>query len=395
MAGIERTKQSNVYGHTMRESVAINTAIFSTLQCLRSIKQNFSLPSSIDYKTTPKRFHTRDHQTKDELENKCPNKNSNSSLNNEIDLNDKKSNRDKLLPFRKNKLTMLLQPLFSGKIDGCPTLEKTMETQSLMGNKSSTTVTLLVSVYPGKKDQHEKKFLLSEIDKIRGLKLTGHYGSHVSNFDSSKKRQGRISFKSEIYLHSQKIDPMRSSSGKFKDSYKRIPKQVTTEKNQKKLSTQNSLDNSAVNFEKDFDIKHYCSKISQLESQMSKMKKEKLDLEKKYLLLEKENDTLRTKFQELENGSNLKRKHCETCSCHKEGNNTSRKRPFSQLIPDILVKHIKDVEKSHSLYGSIYPKGEQACRTLRFEISDQNNEIRPENDASTLELLEELEKHVK
>ncbi len=389
MAGIERTKQSNVYGHTMKESVAINATIFSTLQCLRSIKQNFSLTSSSD-NTTPRKLPVKDYTTKDELENKCPNKNTNS--NNEIDLNDKKSNRDKLLPFRRNKLTMLLQPLFSGKINDSPTLDRSTETQTLIGNKSSTTVTLLISVYPGKKDQYEKKFLLSEIDKIRGLKLKSNHSTHVSNYDSSRKRQGKLLFNPDTYSHSQQTDPMRLASENSEDNCKRVSKQGIVIKKQTKSQRENSLGNSALNFETDADKKQYPHKISELEIQLSKIKEEKINLEKKYDILENENKTLRMK---LEKEINLKRKHCETCSAYGESNDKIRKRTSSQLIPDVLFKHIKDVEKSHSIYESMYPKGEQAGATLRLMFSDKKDVIRTQNDASALELLEKLEQHIK
>lgn len=141
MAGIERTRSSDMNRIAMRESVAINSTISAVLQCLRSIKAN--------------------QQT-------CPNavKNSDSTLT---------PNRKKqLVPYRQNKLTMLMQPLFSGSINHDSDVHKTR-----------TTVKLLVSVYPGMKDYNEKKSLLSEIEQFRGLSVEGTCVTQQTSKDST------------------------------------------------------------------------------------------------------------------------------------------------------------------------------------------------------------------
>jgi len=128
MAGIERTKSNEMNRIAMRESAAINSSISTVLQCLRSIKNNQEIS---------------DH----DIENKPPNARDSSS-------GSARKRKTQLVPYRQNKLTMLMQPLFSG-------------------NLASTNVKILVSVYPGMKDYNEKKSLLSDIDSLRGLSVAG------------------------------------------------------------------------------------------------------------------------------------------------------------------------------------------------------------------------------
>ena len=107
MAGLERTKKSQVYGTTMRESNKINQSIMRVLACLKILKWN-----------------------------------------------GEGRKQKKLVPFRESKLTMLLQPVLSGPSDAIP-----------------TSVTMLLSVYEGGKDREEKAGLLREIEGLRGIKV--------------------------------------------------------------------------------------------------------------------------------------------------------------------------------------------------------------------------------
>jgi len=65
-----------------------------------------------------------------------------------------KSKNKKLVPYRESKLTMLLQPVFTGS------------------NNTNTNVTMLVSCYPGSKDLAEKTSLLKEVESLRGLQIS-------------------------------------------------------------------------------------------------------------------------------------------------------------------------------------------------------------------------------
>ncbi|GMH85921.1 hypothetical protein TrST_g9944 [Triparma strigata] len=119
MAGLERTKKSAVYGSSMRESTSINSSIMRVTSCLKILKYN-SL-----------------HKSK------------------------------KLVPYRESKLTMLLQPIFSG------------------ASSTQTNVTMLVSAYTGQKDTLEKSSLLKEVEGLRGLKIS---------LEKGKIKKSRYSF---------------------------------------------------------------------------------------------------------------------------------------------------------------------------------------------------------
>jgi hypothetical protein len=89
------TKTSAVSGMTMHESVSINTAISAMLQCLRSIKNNSeNLSSNVEYNDT-ENISPAVHNTRDKMSHKA-----------------------QIVPYRENKLTMLVQPLFSGNFKG-------------------------------------------------------------------------------------------------------------------------------------------------------------------------------------------------------------------------------------------------------------------------------------
>lgn len=130
MAGIERTHSNDMNRLTIKESVSINSSISAVLHCLRSIKNN-----------------QESQQTR--------------NLSKKMSL---------LVPYRQNKLTMIMQPLFSGSIS------KDSMTDSIFTN-----VKILASVYPGGKDYNEKKCLLSDIEPIRGLSIPGEYDRHSRN----------------------------------------------------------------------------------------------------------------------------------------------------------------------------------------------------------------------
>ena len=127
-AGIERTRRSRVSGAALRESAAINASVHGVLQCLRCIKHNNTRGSDSGNLTW-----------------------------NKIDKENKM-----VVPYRQEKLTMLLQPLFSGT-----------------NTATTTQITLLVSAYPGENDYAEKKALLGEIDSLRGLVVSANTPNQV------------------------------------------------------------------------------------------------------------------------------------------------------------------------------------------------------------------------
>ena len=105
LAGVERTKKTAVVGASFKESISINTSIKGVMSCLRALKWN------------------QDH-----------------------------ADKGKLVPYRESKLTMLLQPVFSGK-------------------SGAAVVTMIVSAYPGASDYAEKRYLLKEVGTLRSLTI--------------------------------------------------------------------------------------------------------------------------------------------------------------------------------------------------------------------------------
>jgi len=226
MAGVERTSHNAIYNKMspstdMKTSVAINGSISALLQCLRAVKVNScrkefkdeekiqdhpdscslsqqnldetkvdtkSLYRSItpskenqstDHFMSPKSLLRRRFAQSPALlkqdDNKCDNSVVTQSLKH-FTMHDRKLKQGNLksvnsvIPFRDNKLTMLLQPLLSGKGSFFMNGDITASKSSLPYiEQVQTTVNLLMFAYPGQKDYHEKKFLLGEISSLVGL----------------------------------------------------------------------------------------------------------------------------------------------------------------------------------------------------------------------------------
>ena len=146
MAGIERTKSSAVVGSAMKESAAINSTISSVLQCLRCIKQNHHASAA-----QQKRSHSAES--------------TNTTTNNKSSTSTTRL-KTQIIPYRQNKLTMMMQPLFSGNI------QHDQSRKVCSSNNIVTNVQILVSTYPGMKDYNEKKSLFGQVDAMRGLSVS-------------------------------------------------------------------------------------------------------------------------------------------------------------------------------------------------------------------------------
>jgi len=127
MAGLERTKKSAVYGTAMKESNCINQSIMRITNVLKALKYN-------ERRTGAKQ---------------------------------------KLVPYRESKLTMLMQPIL---------------TPGNQAPHTTTSIYMLVSAYPGVRDLAEKKFLLREVEQLRGLSITQKQG--IINKGKRKSRYG-------------------------------------------------------------------------------------------------------------------------------------------------------------------------------------------------------------
>ena len=145
MAGIERTSANDMNRLAIRESISINSSISAVLQCLRSIKsQQESLSSATGSNTPSKRS-------------------------------------PQLIPYRENKLTMLMQPLFSGGMH-----------HGLKAKELTTNVKVLLSVYPGARDYNEKKSLLSDCQHLKGLSLKGACVSRQDSDDGKSSNENAV-----------------------------------------------------------------------------------------------------------------------------------------------------------------------------------------------------------
>ncbi len=261
MAGIERTKARVVPGLSMRESVSINTAISAILHCLRSIKNNGD---------TSLAHHDID------AENLSPSRTSN------VMCSEKNSRKSQVVPYRQNKLTMLMQPLFSGKFAGRRNIVKV-----------KTTVRILVSVYPGTKDYNEKKALLSEINSLSGLstrrtvKRTVN-SSNTAFTQSAEKNELQRSEQScdSSYVTSpkDKVDSNNSddfSVSKVSSPLKRITMAVKTSSTKKRKAEANKLLERIKLLEEDNRIIRESNRVTkrQLTSLEVENRKLKADLE--------------------------------------------------------------------------------------------------------------------
>ena len=144
MAGIECIKKS---AGSQLSSRATNDSFSALIECLHAIKNKYGCDQTI--------LEQR-HQQKTSFQN----------------INDSPANmhggRRKKIPFSKDKLTMLLQPLFVGR-DVNRSIENLIQNPSMI----KTSVTIIMAAYPGCDDYNEKKMLLSEIDTLRGLSVPG------------------------------------------------------------------------------------------------------------------------------------------------------------------------------------------------------------------------------
>ena len=306
MAGIERTKTSAVSGMSMRESVSINTTISAMLQCLRSIKHNNNGDNkNDDDNETNSSYPKYDEEYLDDTENISPSigthhdyaiQNIKSESKRRSNETNTKHAAQQIVPYRQNKLTMLMQPLFSGYFACASNIKKI-----------KTTVKILVSVYPGTKDYNEKKTLLSEIDSLRGLKTNCMMKQRLNSdsmvsmisdigntttLSTASEQSREISFDTETTSTKDQIKgnyvddvPQKSSSSSYASPLKRIAKAVTskTSSNKKKRKA---------------EIHELVERIKYLEEDNNALRKQNNSTITKYTSLQSENKKLKIELEE-------------------------------------------------------------------------------------------------
>ena len=138
MAGIERVKKSRSGGTAMRDSIAINSSVSAVMHCLRTIKHNNDVMSG----ESALQIVCHDDESLD-----------GSDISNVSEQKAPKTHRNlKKVPYLQSKLTMLLQPVLSS-------------------TSAKTSVTMLLTAYPGPRDYAEKKSLLCDVELLRGANI--------------------------------------------------------------------------------------------------------------------------------------------------------------------------------------------------------------------------------
>ena len=321
LAGIERTKTSEVSGKALRESVSINTAIFAVLQCLRSIKTI--------------------HGINEFQEN----------------INPEHEKKSKVIPYRENKLTMLLQPLFSGNVVG----------RSQISNVK-TTVKIFVSVYPGTKDYNAKKALMGEIDSLRGLR------THCSK----KSRRG---------LHTEE-----SSTVSSPEVLSKHPEATYTAKNTTspfKLIA--NVVKTSTSYKRKAEFQHLLERVQNLENDNEKLRDSYHKSKKICSTLENKNIALARELEhskqvEIKLKEQIKAAHDqETTNVEDDERTKQAEREFRRqqqtLLPSQLVDHMKSVEAHRVVYyGTV--NGEVLTKPP-FQLHIPSKENDKDDDVST------------
>jgi Kinesin-like protein len=330
MAGIERTHSNDMNRLAIKESVSINSSISAVLQCLRSIKNN-----------------QESQQTR--------------NLSKKMSL---------LVPYRQNKLTMIMQPLFSGSIS------KDSMTDSIVTN-----VKILASVYPGGKDYNEKKCLLCDIEPIRGLSIPGEYDRHSrntrDNLSTSTMNDHSVS-SATFDAPTDKIKTVGAES-----CYRTNDEKATLDEEfpiQRSVSDENTEASSPGTLSSALSPTHQhksplskltnvvkqtnisskkrkaetnalLEKIRKLEAENRHLKVRNNEMEKKCKILERQSTTLRSQLDEAK----AIKKEKQSTKCHTEHDDEqflkSREWRWKHhnLLASPLVNHMKAVEGASSI----------------------------------------------
>ncbi len=335
MSGIERTRSSDMNRIAMRESGAINSTISAVLQCLRVVKANqeilnrASIDSGEDY------------------------------------IHSSQKRKAQLVPYRENKLTMLLQPLFSGSLS-----------HGSIVTKTKTDVKLLVSVYPGIKDYNEKKSLLTDIDQLRGLSIEGTCAiqgkipprNQNDSVESNKSfEEGRNCGMDDSF---DSANPNRSSEEESEEPI--LPPNKSDEKSfglrsplQQTKSPLNRLVDAVKprsSKKRKVEIQLLHDKIQELETQNELLKCEAEKSKKLCISLKSENSDLKKLLLEVEVREQQQRLNFEEKHHHENRKRTRRdddiqlqesrewRHKHQNLLGSPLYRHMKTVETTKTIF---------------------------------------------
>jgi len=328
MAGIERTSANDMNRLAIRESISINSSISAVLQCLRSIKSQQETMSLATGSETPSK--------------RSP----------------------QLIPYRENKLTMLMQPLFSGGMH-----------HGLKAKELITNVKVLLSVYPGARDYNEKKSLLSDFQHLKGLSLKGAFISRQDSDDgeSSNENTDPMSIESSRNeLKDGKIGVVVRSARQHEaaaklsiDCKENIDSSTMNETSSLRSPLQNKSPlNRLANAVKGTSIssKKRKAETHVLQERIRKLEEENGELKKKHekrkktcIALKNENKALRNMFDEAGEREAKAKMACEENVRFKsDDKELLQSREWRQknrnLLGSPLVRHMKAVEGTANVF---------------------------------------------
>ncbi len=351
LAGIENTKQSAVLGPSMRESVSINSSISAMMQCLRSIKAN--------------QEQVHNDNDLENVENKWKKNGTSKQL--------------KMVPYRENKLTKLMQPLFSGSIRSPTSSNKSYHGVAPNISKMRTVVQMFISVYPGMKDFNEKKSLLQDIDSLRGLSLERTFKQSFANGEIMPS--SAFSIDSTTTTRKESLSPSESQStdlSNLTNEYKNagpppppfvvdkvggevsLPKEKgttpSTSRKQKTVKSPLQLLASVVNpgsgKKRKADVNE---RIKVLENENVILKKANDDMKRRYQALINENKRLKLLLAESEQREKeAMQKIAVSTTSHRDAKkeeenfqiNRRLRRSRQNLIASPIIEHMKIVEQT-------------------------------------------------
>ena len=151
MAGLDRDKR----GHSRKDSVANKNqaANSAVLHCLRTLIHNTNIRNG---KSSPMDIHCEDDMASEiscVSQDKAP-----------------IHQREKPVPFRQHKVTMLLRPLFE--------------------SARTTKVTILMAAHPGHSDYQEKRLLLQDMELLHGASLFATPSAAATGYESQSVLSG-------------------------------------------------------------------------------------------------------------------------------------------------------------------------------------------------------------
>jgi hypothetical protein len=375
MAGIERQTSVNKYPTPteMKTSISINSSISTLLQCLRALKLKYCTTESdnndlcateckigscskdaTEYSATPLKETSQNQEhflsPKSLLrrrfaqspalvkldENQCEKNDSikadaRNANNGQKSKLISKPNQISMIPFRDNKLTMLLQPLLTGDASNYMNTDQSPPVNP--GFLVQTSVTLIVFAYPGVKDYNEKKFLLGEVDSLGDLTWS----------------------KENITVGKSIVDQQSNTSS----IHNRLRESGNSDENKDTSSSKHSKEDSS----------YWTKIVKNLEEENEKLKGNVDALTRQcYELKEKNEDLKRTLDLHLCKSVNSSKTNNEKIDEMEFLESRDARRKLQTLLPSPLRDHMQNVEQ-HRMIETGTVRHTQLSHNLSFPLT--------------------------